>query len=240
MVELQDKTALVIGAGALGGAAAQALALAGVGHLLLLDAAPVAPTDLVASPLLAEDSVGQPRASATAGSLRRLFPELEVQALVEPLEEALAAGLLRRAAVVVEATSRASDMFQVNDAAAVARVPVVHGALVTFTAHLLTFVPGVTGCLRCLFEGPPPPADPAAPEPEPLAPLSGLVGGLLGAEAVRLLEGREGAYGGQLLAYEARSGWSRQVPVDARPGCAGCAPAGAPRGPAALTPEGAG
>ncbi len=238
MVELQDTTALVIGVNGLGAAAAHALAAAGVGHLLLLDDALASPADLVANPLLPETSVGQPRAERAAASLRRLFPEQEVVALVQPLEEALGAGLLRRAQVVVEVASRFPAMFLVNDAAAAARVPVVHGALITFTAHLLTFVPGESGCLRCLFEGPPPPTDPAAPDPEPLGPLAGFVGGLLGVEAVRLLEGRPGAYAGQLLAYEARSGWSRQIPVDARPGCAGCAVAAPPVG-AAPASEGA-
>ncbi len=232
MVELQDRTALVIGVNGLGAAAAHALAAAGVGHLLLLDGALVSPADLVPNPLLPEGSVGQPRAEAAAASLRRLFPEQEVAALVQPLEEALGAGLLRRAQVVVEVANQFPAMFLVNDAAAAARVPVVHGALVTFTAHLLTFVPGESGCLRCLFEGPPPPADPAAPEPAPLGPLAGFIGGLLGVEAVRLLEGRPGAYTGQLLAYQARSGWSRQVPVDARPGCTGCSATTSPAGPA--------
>lgn len=235
MVELQDRTALVIGVNGLGAAAAHALAAAGVGHLLLLDDAMVSPPDLVANPLLPEASVGHPRAEVAAESLRRLFPEQEVVALVQHLEEALTSGLLRRAQVVVEVAGRFPAMFLVNDAAAAARVPVVHGALATFLAHLLTFVPGETGCLRCLFEGPPPPSDPPVPEAEPLGPATGFIGGLLGAEAVRLLEGRPGAYAGQLVAYEARSGWSRQIPVDARPGCAGCAspsvaaaPGGAP------------
>lgn len=229
MGDSQARTALVVGAGGLGAPAALALAGAGVGRLVLADPAPVEPTDLLTQPLLAEADVGRPRAVALAEALARLHPGLDASAVAAPLDAATAAGLARAASVVVEAAGRFPAMFLVNDAAAAAGVPVVHGAVLGHTAQLLSFVPGQTGCLRCLFEGPPPSPEPPPSEPDPLGPFAGLVGALLGVEAVRLLEGRPGAYAGQLLAYEARSGWSRAVPVPRRPGCPACGEvAGAP------------
>ena len=35
-------------------------------------------------------------------------------------------------------------------------VPLVHAGALHLSAQLLTVVPGQTGCLRCLFEAPPP------------------------------------------------------------------------------------
>ncbi|MBK9519413.1 MAG: ThiF family adenylyltransferase [Anaeromyxobacter sp.] len=220
--DLPDRTALVFGLGALGGPAAHALAAAGVGRLLLADQAPVESTDLVVAPLLAEGSVGQPRAAAAALALARLFPALEVTVVEQPLVTDAAPMALHGADLVVEASGRFPLMFAVNDAGVALGVPVVHGAVAAFTLQLLTTLPGVTGCLRCLFEGPPPPAEAGVLDADPLGPLAGLAGSLMGIEAARVLGGLPGAYAGQLLAYEARTGWSRTVPVAPRPGCAAC------------------
>lgn len=218
----RDSTALVVGLGALGGPAAHALAAAGVGRLLLADQGPVEATDLVVAPLLAEGSVGQPRAAAAALALARLFPALEVAVVERPLGTDAAPTALHGAGVVVEASGRFPLMFAVNDAAVALGVPVVHGAVAAFTLQLLTTLPGTTGCLRCLFEGPPPPAEASALDADPLGPLAGLAGSLMGIEAAKVLGGLPGAYAGLLLAYEARTGWSRTVPVAPRPGCAAC------------------
>ena len=218
MSTLRGKTALVIGAGALGGPAALALASAGGVRIVLVDAGTVRTTDLAGQPIFVEADLGQPRGSAAARRLTRLFPELEVEGSARGFDEGSAGELVHSADVVVDASSHFPTMFLANDAAVAAGKALAHGGLLNFTAQLLTVVPGVTGCLRCLFEGPPPPG----PEAGALGPLAGFAGSFLGAEAVRLLEGRPGAYAGRLLVHEARSGRSRSVPVKQRPGCATC------------------
>jgi molybdopterin/thiamine biosynthesis adenylyltransferase len=92
------------------------------------------------------------------------------------------------------------------------------------TAQVLTVVPGgLGGCLRCLFEAPPPPGDvPSCAQAGILGPVAGFAGALMGAEALRLLSRERGAYEGRLFTYEARSGRSRLVPVRRRPGCLAC------------------
>jgi molybdopterin/thiamine biosynthesis adenylyltransferase len=218
---LREKTALVLGAGGLGGPAALALAQAGLGRLLLEDSQPVTPTDLALFPLLSEEALGAPRGDATARALSRLFPALEVQAPTRPIAPDLLLARARAAQVLVDASDRFRDMFLASDAAVAAGIPLVHGGLLHHTLQLLTVLPGATGCLRCLFEAPPPtPADP--PQAAALGPLAGLAGSLLGVEAVRLLQGQPGAYTGLLLTYQARTGWSRAVPAQRRPDCAAC------------------
>jgi len=207
MSALQEKTALVIGAGNLGGPAALTLASAGVARIVLVDAGNVETPDL-----------GEPGGATAARRLSRLFPELEVEVFARGFDVGSAGELVRSADVVVDASSHFPTMFLANDAAVAAGKALAHGGLLNFTVQLLTVVPGVTGCLRCLFEGPPPPG----PEAGALGPLAGFAGAFLGAEAVRLLEGRPGAYAGRLLVHEARSGRSRSVRVKPRPGCAAC------------------
>ena len=229
---MAESTALVLGAGCLGGPAALVLAGAGVGRLLLADGAIVGPADLSAQPALAEADVGRPRAVALAARLAQLFPEVAVEPVHAPLDGPAAAALVAQAEVAVHATADAAVAFAASDAAVAAGRPLVHGGVLALSAQVLTIVPGRTGCLRCLFEGPPPVGPSPGLEAAVLGPLAGFAGALMGQEAVRLLQGREATYAGRLLTYGARAGQGRLVPVRARPGCAACdrgdAPAAGP------------
>jgi molybdopterin/thiamine biosynthesis adenylyltransferase len=118
------------------------------------------------------------------------------------------------------------------------RRPLVHGGVLRTTAQVLTVNPsGIGGCLRCLFEAPPPEGSvPSCSQAGVLGALAGFAGALMGAEALRLLEGERGAYEGRLFTYEARSARGRLVLVRRRAGCPACAgtqplqpSAGAPR-----------
>jgi molybdopterin/thiamine biosynthesis adenylyltransferase len=126
--------------------------------------------------------------------------------------------------VVVDGSDNFATKFLANDAALQARRPLVHGGVLRTTAQLLSIVPGaLAGCLRCLFEAPPPAgAVPSCTEAGILGPVASFAGALMGAEALRLLAGERGAYEGRLYTYEARTARSRIVLVRKRPGCAAC------------------
>jgi molybdopterin/thiamine biosynthesis adenylyltransferase len=237
---LQARSALVLGLGGLGSPAALLLASAGVGRLLLVDDGAVEPSDLSRQPLFGEADLGQRKAAAAARRLAELLPAPALEPFDRRLDAAGAPALLGPADVVAECSCRFEAMFVANDAAVAAGKPLVHGAARSLTAHLLSVVPGRTGCLRCLFEAPPPPGQvPSCAQAGIVGALSGFAGGLMGAEALRLLSGERGAYAGRLFVFEARSGRGRLVLVRRRPGCPACAgtqplePAGTTAGTAA-------
>jgi molybdopterin-synthase adenylyltransferase len=132
---------------------------------------------------------------------------------------------VRAADVVLDGSDNFATKFLANDAALRARRPLVHGGVLRTTAQILTVAPeGIGGCLRCLFEGPPPPGEvPSCAEAGILGPVAGFAGALMAAEALRLLAGERGAYEGRLYTYEARTARSRLVLVRKRAGCAACA-----------------
>lgn len=222
MSTLEGKTALVVGAGGMGGAAALTLAAGGAARIVFVDAAQVETRDLSGHPLLREEDAGRPRAAAAARGLARRFPALEVVAPELDLDGRSGLALVGSADVVVDASNRFATMFAVNDAAAAAGKPLVHGGVLQHTLQILTVVPGETGCIRCLFEAPPPPLPGRGLEADALGALVGFAGALLGSEALRLLEGARGEYAGRLFVYEARSARSRGVTVRRREGCAAC------------------
>ncbi len=222
-VSLAEKSALVLGAGALGGPALLALAAAGVGRISLVDAGPVETADLLATALFEEADVGERKASAAARRLARLFPGTMFEPVDRRFEGAAALELARAADVLVDCSGDLEASFSANDVAVTAGKPLVHGGVAAFTAQLLTVLPRKTGCLRCLFESPPAAGlVPGAAELGLVGPLAGFAGSLLGTEAVRILSGERGTYAGSLFEYESRAAWARAVPVRLRDGCASC------------------
>jgi molybdopterin/thiamine biosynthesis adenylyltransferase len=224
-MDLTAKSALVVGAGGLGGPALLVLAAGGVGRIVLVEDDAVETSNLNRQPLFGEADVGARKASAAAARLRTLFPRLAVEARDLRFDAATALELVRAADVVVDGSDNFATKFLANDAALQGRRPLVHGGVLRTTAQVLTVVPGaLAGCLRCLFEAPPPPgAVPSCSEAGIVGPVAGFAGALMGAEALRLLAGERGAYEGRLFTYEARTARSRIVLVRKRTGCAACA-----------------
>lgn len=94
-------TVVIVGVGALGNAAAQALALAGVGRLILCDPDVVAESNLGRGPLFRGDDVGRPKVLAVAGQLAALAPDVAVDPRVADLDGGVGLADLRDAAVVL-------------------------------------------------------------------------------------------------------------------------------------------
>src|SRR5512138_2946727 len=178
---LSGRSALVVGAGGLGGPALLVLASAGVGRLVLVEDDVVETSNLNRQPLFGEVDVGARKAAAAAARLRALHPSLRVEALDRRFDAPDAVDLVRSVDVVVDGSDNFPTKFLANDAALQASRPLVHGGVLRTTAQLLSVVPGgMGGCLRCLFEGPPPSGQvPSCAEAGLVGALAGFAGALL-------------------------------------------------------------
>lgn len=221
-----NDAALVVGLSGLGSAAALTLAASGVKRLILLDAKVVEAKDLDCGPLYSEADVGRPRSEAAAAQLARLFPALAVEPWSQVAAPEVLASLTDRSGVVVGTSGEVSDHLLAHDIAVTARRPFVHAGLMRYSALLLTVIPGVSACLRCLFESGP--TAEVAPPAGAFGAMATFAGGLAGSEAWRLLSGAPpAAYADRALVYEARSARARIVNVHRRLDCATCGAAGA-------------
>lgn len=223
-MDLAQKSVLVIGAGGLGGPALLVLAAGGVGRIVLLDDDRVETSNLNRQPLFEEGALGERKAAAAAARLRALHPGLAVEPIDRRFDAGCAEALVRSVDAVVDGSDNFATKFLASDAAVRVGKPLVHGGVLRTTAQILTVLPGLSGCLRCLFEAPPPPGQvPSCAEAGIVGALAGHAGALMGAEALRLLAGERGAYMGRMLVFEARSGRARLVLVRRRHGCPACA-----------------
>ena len=126
--------------------------------------------------------------------------------------------------LLLDGTDSFETRFVANDAACAARIPLIHGAVLGWGGQLLAVLPGQGSCLRCLFEGPPPPgALPTCAEAGVASPLCGVVGAAMASEAARVLRGERPHAIARLHQWDALRETERDVPVPRDPRCPACA-----------------
>jgi adenylyltransferase/sulfurtransferase len=132
--------------------------------------------------------------------------------------------LVSRYDVVVDASDNFPTRFLLNDACALAGVPLSHGAVYRFEGQVTTFAGGQP-CYRCLFpEAPPEGAVPDCATAGVLGVLPGTVGAVQATEVVKLLLDVGETLEGRLLVYDAGTLSTETVPVQPAPDCPVCGP----------------
>lgn len=216
---LRSATAVVAGVGGVGGAAATYLAAAGVGRLELVHPGPLELPDLNRQTLMTPEDLGRPRVHTAAATLRRHFPDVEVEAHDVPVAADVVPGLLAGADVVVDARHNFPERYLLNRLCRERGLPAVVAAMDGVALQLLTCLPG-GACWRCVFPRPDPAWDPLGFRV--LGAVAGTVGCLAAAEAVKLLTGAGSVLHGRLLIADLWEMSFRSVPVRPAPGCPDC------------------
>ena len=217
--------ALIVGAGGLGSPAALYLASAGVGRITLADGDSVDLTNLQRQILHTQERIGQNKAASGHIALARINPEVVVDALGERLDENRLAALVGQSDVVLDCCDNFATRYAINRACVSTGTPLVSGAAIRFSGQLSVFDPRQDDapCYHCLF-----------PEGEDVeetrcaimgvfAPLTGIIGSMQAAEALKVLSGAGAPAVGRLLLLDAlRMEW-RSVNYGKDPQCAVCA-----------------
>ena len=224
---LRAAHALVIGAGGLGSPAAFYLASAGVGTLTLVDGDRVDLTNLQRQILHTTERIGQPKAESGRRTLEAINPQVRIAALAARVAGERLDELVQRATVVLDCSDNFATRHAINRACVAHRRPLVSGAAVRFDGQLSVFDlrQPQSGCYACLF-----PEGEGQDEPCAVmgvfAPLTGIVGSLQAAEALKLAAAERGAIGesmqGQLLLLDALAMNFRTVRVPRDPRCPVC------------------
>jgi molybdopterin/thiamine biosynthesis adenylyltransferase len=228
---LQRARVLIVGLGALGSHAAQSLARAGVGELVLADRDLVEPSNL-ARQVLYEPRHAQarvPKVAAAAEMLERLGgpTRLEPHALHVDAENLprLALGC----ALVLDGTDNLATRYLLNDHAVERGQPWIHAAAVGSQARALAVLPGDGPCLCCLYPDPPPPeALPSCESAGVLEPAAAAAAALQCGLALRVLGGVPPGESGHeplrpaLLALDVWSGALSRLAVQRDPDCRCC------------------
>jgi molybdopterin-synthase adenylyltransferase len=148
----------VIGCGALGTVSAEMLVRAGVGSLILVDRDFVELSNLHRQSLFAEEDVreGLPKAVAARRALARINSEVELSSVVADVASENIADICSSSEVLVDGTDNFETRYLINDFAVANRKPWVYGACLGGFGTACLIEPGLTPCLRCLCDEPPP------------------------------------------------------------------------------------
>jgi adenylyltransferase/sulfurtransferase len=216
--------ALVIGAGGLGSPAALYLASAGVGRITLADGDTVDLTNLQRQILHTQERIGQLKAVSGQTALCRINPEVVVEPIGERLAGEQLEALVADADVVLDCCDNFSTRYAVNRACVKHYTPLVSGAAIRFSGQLSVFDHrcGDSPCYHCLF-----------PEGEDVeetrcavmgifAPLTGIIGAMQAAEALKIVSGAGKPAIGRLLLLDGLSMEWRSVKFGKDPQCAVC------------------
>ena len=183
---LKNTKMLVVGLGGLGCAAAQYLAVAGVGHLTLLDFDTVDLSNLQRQVLHDDSRLGMPKVESAKLSLQCLNPHIEIKTIHQLLDEQQLHDLVGKFDVVLDCTDNVSTRNQLDTACTAHKIPLVSGAAIrmegqvsvftyednTPTYHTLSRLFG-DNALSCVEAG-------------VLAPIVGLVGSIQALEAIKV------------------------------------------------------
>jgi len=231
---LRDSAALVSRVGGMGGPAALALVMAGVGRVIIAHGGRLISPDLNRQLLGSEQMLGELRAPHFADYLRSMNRFVTVESIDHEPAEAEALELSRRVNVVLCCAPRFEERLRLNRAAVAAGVPLIDAAQWGMGGTLVAVDPGRTACLRCLY--------PQPPEFEEMFPVIGAISVAIGAmaalEAIKILSRTGTPMFGRLWMIDGYHGLWRQMELQRAPDCACCGPSARPAAAGPKTPRG--
>lgn len=220
---LKQSRVLCIGAGGLGSPAAMYLAAAGVGTLGIVDFDTVDVSNLQRQILHRTQDVGRSKTESALEHLRALNPEIDVRAHELRLSAQNALALFEQYDLVLDGSDTYATRYLVNDAAILAKVPLVSASVFRFEGQVSVFGCAEGPCYRCLYPEPPPPQlTLSCGEGGVLGAVTGVVGTLQATEAIKVLTETGEPLVGRLLLFDALEMSFRELSFKRDPTCAVC------------------
>lgn len=215
---LKQSSALVTRVGGMGGPAALALAIAGVGRVIIAHGGRMISPDLHRQILGSEAVVGEPRAPHFAEYLRSMNRFVQVEAIDHEPDDAEAARLARDVDIVLACPPTFTERLRLNEAAVRAGKPFLDAAQWGMMGSLICVDPGQSACLRCVY--------PIEPEFEEFFPVVGAIsaatGNLAALEAIKILSGTGEPAFGRMLLLDGFRGQAQHVALRREPRCPVC------------------
>lgn len=206
---------IVVGAGALGCAAARTLAQEPSVSITLVDDDRVELSNLQRQVLYGNDDIGSLKVDAAAARLARDFGVRAGTAALR-LDAATGPGLIAGADLVLDATDDPATKFLIGRLCFESGTPWIYGGVARTAGQWMLVRPGRSACLECVF--PSLPASAGAEETAAgcsalgiLAPVAGMVGAMQALTALAFFKRPDRARAGRLHVYELTGARSRHI-----------------------------
>jgi len=222
---LKDARVLVVGAGGLGSPALLYLAAAGVGTLGVIDDDAVENSNLQRQVIHTDARIGMPKVFSAQMAVAALNPFVTLRPYHRRLTAEIAEALFADYDVVLDGSDNFDTRELVNRAAVATGRPLVSAAIAQWEGQIGVYDLARGGpCLACVFpERPAPGLVPSCAEAGVIAPLPGVIGAMMAAEAIKLITGAGAPLVGRLMIHDALYGEMRVIRTAPRPDCPVCA-----------------
>jgi molybdopterin/thiamine biosynthesis adenylyltransferase len=209
--------------GGLGSVAAQYLAAAGVGQLVIADFDTLEESNLQRQVLYRESNLGQLKVEAAREQLLSLNSDLQVRTVSRRLEGQQLQMEAQLADVVLDCSDNIATRYAVNTACKQTNTPLISGAAVAFDGQLMMFdFRSTSACYQCLF--------PNAVEQQLNCATAGILGPVVGTmatlqalETLKFLAQMSSPQWGRVSHFDGRNLEWMHVKIRSNPGCPCCA-----------------
>ena len=190
-LKLKKAKVCVVGIGGLGNPIATRLVAMGVGKIRIVDRDVIELSNLHRQTMFDESDIGQVKVEAAAKKLKKMNPDVEIEALPVSVNDYTALDIVEGCDVVIDALDSVNARYSLNKACIKKNIPFVTGAAVGVSGQAFTILPKETACYHCVF--------PALDEDSmPTCSIEGvhpsilsIIGGIEVAEAVKIITGKK-------------------------------------------------
>ncbi len=220
--KLAKSKVAVVGIGGLGTVSSLYLALAGVGHLRLIDQDTVETPNLHRQILFSLDDLHYPKAEVAAERLKKLNPLLKAEAVSENVNVGNVEKLLAGVDCVVDGLDNMMTRYLINRACVKLRVPYVFGAAIGIEGNLSVFAPPETGCLECLLPNMSDADLLTCDTRGVLGATPGIIGTMQAMETIKVLTGMGSPLKGKLMVCDFNDMYFTTVDTSKAANCPAC------------------
>lgn len=218
--KLADAKVFILGSGGLASTAAYYLTAAGIGKIGIADEDRVEISNLNRQILHDSSRIGMAKVDSAQKSLQALHPALQVETyprrFISP-EEIIE--VLPGYDLVIDCTDSYTARFHINTACLHTGKPWIYGAVCGFEGQVMTIIPGIGACYRCLY-----PAVPADVEAATgvMGVCAGVVGVLQATEAIKLILEKGTPLSGRMVFVDLLEMSFSEFRITRNPSCPAC------------------
>ncbi len=215
--KLKKAKVFIAGAGGLGSAVSTYLAVAGVGTIRIVDYDIVELSNLNRQILYWQDDIGRNKTDPASEKLKRLNPDIKIEAIKEMIIEANVSDLVADCDLIIDGMDNLPTRQLLNKTALQKNIPFIHGAVYGFEGRAMTVIPGETACLSCVYR---------AEVPRGRCPAVGatpaIIGCIQATEAIKYILGIGELLKNKLLLYDGLNMNFTELNVKKDPECKLC------------------
>lgn len=220
--KLINSSALIIGMGGLGCAAAQYLVAAGIGHITIVDDDSVETTNLQRQILHFEKNIGRKKVDSAKHTLEQINHNVDIDTIDKRQEPAELEALIQKHDIVIDCCDNLATRNAINDGCYKTNINLVSGAAIRMEGQVFCVVPLLrSACYRCVshYFGE---QNLSCLESGVMSPIVGIIGATQANEAIKLLTNYGEPAINKLQVFDAMtSKWDSFI-VNSLQGCPTC------------------